>query len=123
MDTKEKEQLEKMEKEMEEQDGVAVSEKPKPKQKQKLKPPNNYQVVFHNDDFTPMEFVVWVLQEIFHHNETIATSIMLDVHKKWSNIWRNLVQIQKSLKNGLKVSGCASDTLFRGFTILIFSKP
>ena len=50
--------------------------------KKSLKPPSSWKVLFHNDDFTPMEFVVWVLQEIFHHNETTATSIMLDVHKK-----------------------------------------
>ena len=86
MDTKEKEQLEKMEKEMEEQDGVAVSEKPKPKQKQKLKPPNNYQVVFHNDDFTPMEFVVWLLQDIYHHPVSRAHQIMFDVHKKGKGV-------------------------------------
>ena len=86
MDTKEKEQLEKMEKEMEEQYGVAVSEKPKPKQKQKLKPPNNYQVVFHNDDFTPMEFVVWLLQDIYHHPVSRAHQIMFDVHKKGKGV-------------------------------------
>ena len=86
MDTKEKEQLEKMEKEMEEQDGVAVSEKPKPKQKQKLNPPNNYQVVFHNDDFTPMEFVVWLLQDIYHHPVSRAHQIMFDVHKKGKGV-------------------------------------
>ena len=86
MDTKEKEQLEKMEKEMEEQDVVAVSEKPKPKQKQKLKPPNNYQVVFHNDDFTPMEFVVWLLQDIYHHPVSRAHQIMFDVHKKGKGV-------------------------------------
>ena len=84
MDTKEKEQLEKMEREMEEQEGVAVSEKPKPKQK--LKPPNNYQVVFHNDDFTPMEFVVWLLQDIYHHPVARAHQIMFDVHKKGKGV-------------------------------------
>ena len=84
MDTKEKEQLEKMEREMEEQEGVAVSEKPKPKQK--LKPPSNYQVVFHNDDFTPMEFVVWLLQDIYHHPVARAHQIMFDVHKKGKGV-------------------------------------
>ena len=39
----------------------------KKKSKQKLKAPNKYQVVFHNDDFTPMEFVVYLLQIIFNH--------------------------------------------------------
>lgn len=62
--------------------GATVAEKKKQRIKQPLKPPSHYKVLFHNDDYTPMEFVVWVLQEVFHHNETDATSIMLDVHKK-----------------------------------------
>ena len=86
MDTKEKEQLEKMEKEMEEQDGVAISDKPKTKQKRKLNLPNNYRVIFHNDDFTPMEFVVWVLQGVFHHPVARAQQIMLDVHQKGKGV-------------------------------------
>ena len=84
MDTKEKEQLEK---EMEEQNrGVTVSEKPKPKLKRRLKPPSNHQVVFHNDDFTPMEFVVWVLQGVFHHPVARAQAIMIDVHMKGKGV-------------------------------------
>lgn len=47
---------------------------------QRLKPPPMYQVVMLNDDFTPMEFVVDVLQEIFGKDRETATQIMLRIH-------------------------------------------
>ncbi len=43
-------------------------------------PPPMYQVVLLNDDFTPMEFVVAVLQEHFNKDRESATQIMLKVH-------------------------------------------
>ena len=43
--------------------------------------PGKFAVTLHNDDFTPMEFVVYVLQEIFHHPHERAERIMLAVHK------------------------------------------
>lgn len=36
----------------------------------------------HNDDYTPMDFVIFVLKRFFSKNETEATQIMLDVHHK-----------------------------------------
>jgi len=47
---------------------------------QKIKPPQMYQVVMLNDDFTPMEFVVLVLQEFFSKDRQAATQIMLKIH-------------------------------------------
>jgi ATP-dependent Clp protease adaptor protein ClpS len=44
--------------------------------------PKRYMVIFHNDDYTTMEFVVQVLQQFFHKTETEALHIMLTVHKK-----------------------------------------
>ena len=58
--------------------GVVTQSRPK----QKTKPPTPYKVLFHNDDYTTMEFVVWVLQAVFHHDETTATEIMLHVHRR-----------------------------------------
>ena len=48
----------------------------------KLKKPPLYKVLLHNDDYTTMEFVVYVLQSVFHHEPTKATQIMLHVHRK-----------------------------------------
>ena len=46
----------------------------------RLAPPPLYTVVLLNDDFTPMEFVVFVLQKFFYKNREQATQIMLKVH-------------------------------------------
>ena len=47
---------------------------------QRTKPPQMYQVVLLNDDFTPMEFVVQVIQEYFSKDRETATQIMLKIH-------------------------------------------
>lgn len=47
---------------------------------QRTRPPRMYQVVMLNDDFTPMEFVVMVLQEYFRLDMDAATQIMLKIH-------------------------------------------
>ena len=46
----------------------------------RTEPPQMYQVVMLNDDFTPMEFVVLVLQEFFSKDRESATQIMLKIH-------------------------------------------
>lgn len=56
-------------------DGLAVEEA-----KPQLKAPPRYRVVMFNDDYTPMDFVVEVLESIFNHNREVATRIMLTVH-------------------------------------------
>ena len=48
--------------------------------------PGNFAVVFHNDDFTPKDFVVYVLQEIFNRPLDQAERIMLSVHNECMGI-------------------------------------
>ena len=52
----------------------------------KLKKPPLYQVILINDDYTPMEFVVHILEAIFNHDREKATQIMLNVHKQGKGI-------------------------------------
>tara|TARA_B100000446_G_scaffold187753_1_gene218253 strand:+ start:3086 stop:3454 length:369 start_codon:yes stop_codon:yes gene_type:complete len=54
--------------------------------KPKLKPPAMYQVLMLNDDYTPMDFVVEVLQTFFGKSEEQAMQIMLAVHNKGAAI-------------------------------------
>ncbi len=54
--------------------------------KPKLKRPPLFQVVLLNDDFTPMEFVVDVLERIFSMDRTTATRVMLEVHTKGKGV-------------------------------------
>jgi ATP-dependent Clp protease adaptor protein ClpS len=50
------------------------------REKPKVRKPRKWKVLIHNDDYTPMEFVVSVLQQIFHLGETDAIQVMLHVH-------------------------------------------
>ena len=57
------------------EDAVVLERKP-----QKTTPPQMYQVVMLNDDYTPMEFVVVVIQEFFNKDRETAIQIMLKIH-------------------------------------------
>ena len=46
----------------------------------KIKIPKRYKVLFYNDDFTPMEFVVLVLNEIFEKDYNEAVKLMLEIY-------------------------------------------
>jgi ATP-dependent Clp protease adaptor protein ClpS len=56
------------------------------RKEQKLEPPAMHKVVLLNDDFTPMEFVVTVIQEYFNKDRETATQIMLMVHRDGKGI-------------------------------------
>ena len=53
-----------------------------PERKIKLEKPKLFKVLLHNDDFTTMEFVVFVLQYVFNRDEPEAFTIMLKVHNE-----------------------------------------
>ena len=59
---------------------VATLEKPK------VKKPPLYRVILLNDDYTPMEFVVYILQYIFNHEHEKATQIMMAVHSRGKGV-------------------------------------
>jgi ATP-dependent Clp protease adaptor protein ClpS len=52
----------------------------------KLKEPPLYRVVLLNDDYTPMEFVVDILESVFGMERTRATQVMLEVHTKGKGV-------------------------------------
>ena len=56
--------------------GVVIKTRPKTKK------PSMYKVLMLNDDYTPMEFVVHVLERFFSKNREEATQIMLQVHRR-----------------------------------------
>lgn len=62
--------------------GVAL----KTREEKKLARPRMFRVLLHNDDYTPMDFVVRLLQGVFHHGETEATRIMLQVHNNGAGV-------------------------------------
>jgi ATP-dependent Clp protease adaptor protein ClpS len=51
-----------------------------------VKEPARFKVILLNDDFTPMDFVIEVLQNFFHLNHEAATNIMLHVHIKGKGV-------------------------------------
>jgi len=62
-------------------DGLAVQEA-----KPKTKKPPMYKVVLLNDDYTPMEFVVHILENFFKMNREKATQVMLHVHTRGKGV-------------------------------------
>lgn len=56
--------------------------KPREQEKQEVTRPRLFRVLLHNDDYTTMEFVVYVLQKVFHKSLEEAVLIMLNVHQQ-----------------------------------------
>jgi ATP-dependent Clp protease adaptor protein ClpS len=85
----------------------------------KAETPRLYKVVFHNDDYTTMEFVVHVLKAFFRKSDTEATYIMLTVHKKGSAVaatyTRDIAEtkVQEVIKYARK----------QGFPLLVTAEP
>jgi len=62
-------------------DGLVIQE-----QRPKLKQPPMFKVILLNDDYTPMEFVVYVLETFFKMDRDQATRVMLNVHTKGKGV-------------------------------------
>lgn len=66
--------------------GTATDVAPNTATKRRLKRPRLYKVLLLNDDYTTMEFVVLVLQHVFHHGESTSRAIMLNIHQKGAGV-------------------------------------
>lgn len=69
---------------------MATASSTKEKVRTKLKVPKRYNVVMHNDDFTPMNFVVEILIQLFNKGNDEAVLLMLTVHRRGKSSCRNL---------------------------------
>ena len=93
-------------------DNVGVLDRPgKTKRKKEPAPPRKYKVILHNDDFTPMGFVVFILREFFHKTEEEANSITLQVHKLGQGI-AGIYDYQIAEQKVYDVSECAKEHQF-----------
>lgn len=66
---------------MAEQSGINISEDLEIKERQQIRSPSLFKVFLLNDDYTTMEFVVNILEKVFHKPMVEASQIMLHVHK------------------------------------------
>jgi ATP-dependent Clp protease adaptor protein ClpS len=66
----------------------------------RVKPPPLYKVLLLNDDYTPMDFVVVVLQTVFAMNREKATQVMLQVHREGMGVCGTYVREVAATKVG-----------------------
>ena len=59
---------------------VELDQAPVAESEEKTEEPSLFKVLLHNDDYTTMEFVVWVLESVFNMPEEQAIQVMLNVH-------------------------------------------
>jgi ATP-dependent Clp protease adaptor protein ClpS len=63
-----------------------LEEAPVAESEEQVEQPKLFKVLLHNDDYTTMEFVVWVLESIFNMPEEQAVQVMLNVHLRGSGV-------------------------------------
>jgi ATP-dependent Clp protease adaptor protein ClpS len=88
-------------------------------ERQKTAVPRRYKVIFHNDDYTTMEYVIEVLQRFFHRNETEALHIMLTVHRKG----RAVAGVYPRDVAETKIVEVMHDARDRGHPLLLTTEP
>jgi ATP-dependent Clp protease adaptor protein ClpS len=88
-------------------------------ERQKTAVPRRYKVIFHNDDYTTMEYVVEVLRRFFHKSETEALHIMLTVHKKGKAV----AAVYPRDVAETKIAEVTQDARERGHPLLLTAEP
>ena len=63
-----------------------LEEAPVAESEEQVEQPKLFKVLLHNDDYTTMEFVVWVLESIFNMPEEQAVQVMLNVHLRGTGV-------------------------------------
>lgn len=88
-------------------------------EKTKIPLPPKYKVILMNDDFTTMEFVVFILQKVFLKSMEESEAIMLKIHKEGSAV----VNVYTEEIAATKVSVCLSTAKAYGFPLFCFYEP
>jgi hypothetical protein len=84
-------------------------------QKTRLKPPPLYKVILLNDDYTPMDFVVVVLQTVFAMSREKATQVMLQIHRgSVRNVYSRSCRIESRSGAGHRTQTSASASVHHG---------
>jgi ATP-dependent Clp protease adaptor protein ClpS len=99
--------------------GSTPTEEVDVEERKKTSAPKRYKVIFHNDDYTTMEYVVEVLRRFFHKNETEALHIMLTVHKKGKGV----AGVYSRDVAETKVNEVMLDARDRGHPLLVTTEP
>jgi ATP-dependent Clp protease adaptor protein ClpS len=81
--------------------------------------PKRAKVIFHNDDYTTMEYVVLVLRKFFHKTETEALHVMLTVHKKGKAV----AGVYPKEVAETKVAEVTRDARENGHPLLVTAEP
>ena len=76
--------------------------------RKKTATPKKFKVLLHNDDYTTMEFVIFILQHVFHKQASEAEKIMLEVHQKGNAIC-GIYTFEIAESKALKVERLAVD--------------
>lgn len=76
-----------------------------------ISPPNKWNVVFLNDDVTPMELVIEILTEIFHHTAEAAEKLTLEIHNSGHAVVGTYIY-EIAEQKGLEATAIARDAGF-----------